>query len=214
VSEVFIGPVAWGIIIAIASYSPFQRLKALVGDRNRIAAALFVVLGLVILIVPSVMLSETLVGGSAEFVQRLGDDRIQIPPPPDTVAGWPIVGDQIHSLWKLASQNLQEALTQFQPQLKTIGLALLGVMGSAGLGLLQFVAAVIIAGMLLAGAEGGRDFAHAFARRLAGERGNELATTVGATVTSVASGILGVSLIQAILGGLGFVMVNLPGAGV
>jgi predicted PurR-regulated permease PerM len=212
--KIFIGPVAWGIIIAIASYSPFQHLKAMLGDRNRTAAAVFVVIGLLILIVPSVMLSETLVGGGADFVQRLGDDRIRIPPPPDSVAGWPIIGDQIHSLWNLASQNLQQALTQFQPQLKSLGLALLAAMGSAGLGLLQFVAALIVAGMLLAGAEGSRDFAHAFARRLAGERGDELATTAGATVTSVASGILGVSLIQAILGGLGFVLVDLPGAGV
>jgi len=212
--KVFIGPVTWGIIIAIASYGPFERLKDLVGGRDRIAAVLFILIGLVLLIVPSVMLSETLVGGGAEFVKGLGQDRIHIPPPPDSVAGWPLVGGEVHQLWTLASQNLQQALNQFQPQLKAIGLALLGALGSAGLGILQFIASIIVAGMLLASAEGGRAFAHAFARRLAGERGGELATTAGATVTSVASGILGVAIIQAILAGLGFAAVNLPGAGV
>ena len=50
-----------------------------------LAPSAFIVIGLLILIVPSAMLSETLVGGGADFVQRLGDDRIQIPPPPDSV---------------------------------------------------------------------------------------------------------------------------------
>jgi predicted PurR-regulated permease PerM len=53
----------------------------------------------------------------------------------------------------------------------------------------------------------------AIARRIAAERGTEFATLAGATVRSVAQGILGVALIQSFLAGLGFLVVGIPGAG-
>jgi predicted PurR-regulated permease PerM len=55
--------------------------------------------------------------------------------------------------------------------------------------------------------------AKAIAVRLAGERGADLVELARATVRSVARGILGVALIQAILAGLGCLVVGVPGAG-
>lgn len=211
--KIFIGPVAWGIIIAIAAYTPFLKIKQALGDRNRIAATVFILLGLLVLIVPSAMLSETMVGGASRLTQAIESDSLKVPPPPESVAGWPLIGQQLDDLWQLASVNLQEALNQFNPQLKALALGLLGAIGSAGLGLLQFVISIIIAGILLASADGGRDFAYAFARRLAGDRGDELAETARGTIVSVASGILGIALLQSILAGVGFIAVDLPGAG-
>ena len=51
------------------------------------------------------------------------------------------------------------------------------------------------------------------ATRFAGERGSELARVAEQTVRSVASGILGVALIQALLAGLGFLVAGVPAAG-
>ena len=52
-----------------------------------------------------------------------------------------------------------------------------------------------------------------FAERIAGERGREFTRVAKVTIRTVARGILGVALIQAILAGLGFLAVRLPGAG-
>ena len=72
---------------------------------------------------------------------------------------------------------------------------------------------VIIAAVLLANARSGQRFAHALAEKLAGERGEELTTLARATVSSVATGIVGVALLQSVLAGIGFVAVGLPAAG-
>ena len=60
---------------------------------------------------------------------------------------------------------------------------------------------------------GGGQVARAIAKRLAGERGTRVVKLAGATVRSVALGILGVALIQTFLASLGFLIVGVPGAG-
>ena len=83
----------------------------------------------------------------------------------------------------------------------------------AGVGILKFVVSIIIAGVLLANAEGAHQAALAFFTRLAGERGPKFVGLAGATVRSVAQGILGVAIIQSLLAGLGCLVVGVPGAG-
>jgi predicted PurR-regulated permease PerM len=89
----------------------------------------------------------------------------------------------------------------------------LSTAANTGVGILMFVVSIIIAGILLANAAGGRQVARAFARRLAGEWGTKAVELAGATVQSVTLGILGVALIQTLLAGLGFLVVGVPGAG-
>jgi predicted PurR-regulated permease PerM len=209
----FVGPVAWGIIIAVAVAAPFRHLERLVGGRSKLAGAIFLVIALLVLIVPAVMLSETLVSGAQLVAGPLSEGKIQVPPPPEPVADWPLVGGSIYPMWKLASQNLALALEKIQPQLKQLGLALLSTAGAAGLGLVQFILSIVIAAALLVGADTGSRFAHRLASKLADERGDALTALASSTVTSVATGIVGVGMIQAVLAGLGFIAVGLPAAG-
>ena len=90
---------------------------------------------------------------------------------------------------------------------------LLSALAGTGLSLLQFLLATIIAGAVLANAEAAQVTARGFAVRMAGDKGKEFARVTKETVRSVARGILGVALIQALLAGLGFLVVGLPAAG-
>jgi predicted PurR-regulated permease PerM len=83
----------------------------------------------------------------------------------------------------------------------------------AGIALLQFVLAIFIAGAFLANAEAAERMTRAVARRIAGERGLILVAVAEKTIRSVASGILGVAIIQALLAGVGFLVAGVPAAG-
>jgi len=99
------------------------------------------------------------------------------------------------------------------PQIKDIGTPLLSSAAGVGVGVLKMVVSIAIAGVLLAKADGGSRAALAIATRLRPERGSETIELAAATVRSVALGILGVALIQALLAAIGFLVVGLPGAG-
>lgn len=89
---------------------------------------------------------------------------------------------------------------------------MLSTAAGAGVGFLMFVVSIVVAGLLLANAAGGSQVARAFATRLAAERGEKLVELAGATVRSVARGILGVALIQSLLAGLGCLAVGMADA--
>jgi predicted PurR-regulated permease PerM len=209
----FIVPVIWGIILAVATYPAYRRLDGALGGRSGLAATLITILLLVLLAGPMTMLAGTLIESARELAAQLREGQLQIPPPPESVVTWPVIGQPLAAFWELASVNLEEALERIGPQIKAVGVWLLAVAGGVGFGLLQFVFAIVISGVLLAYAKGGERAADAIAVRLIGEQGPKFADLAGATVRSVSRGILGVALIQAILAGLGFLAVGLPAAG-
>ncbi len=209
----FITPIVWGVIIAVAIYPIYQRLNALLGGHQKIAAFLITLTFLVILIIPSVLLAATLVDSVQFLAKGFVSGTLTVPPPPESVASWPIVGEPLSRFWELASDNLEAALHQIAPHLKVVGSWLLSTAGGTGLGILQFIVAVIISGVLLAQKESCKHFAEMLMKRFAGERGQRFTELSEATVRSVALGILGVAAIQSLLAGLGFIVAGVPAAG-
>ena len=210
----FIPLIMWGIIIAIASYPAFLKLQGLLRGRGALAASLWTLLLLAVLIIPVVLLGHHLVAGLTPLVGRLREGTLVLPPPPASVEHWPVIGVPLTRAWSAASTNLTETLVKFAPEIKAAFPAIL--MASAGLGstLLQFFLSILVAGVLLAKAKPAADVTRSLAVRLFGEQGPEYQELAGATIHSVTFGILGVALIQTALAAAGFFVVGLPGASV
>jgi predicted PurR-regulated permease PerM len=213
IARPFLVPILWGVIIAVAVFPAYRRLEARLGGRKALAAVLFSLLMLVVLVVPSVMLADSMVKGGQKAAEAFQAGTLQVPPPPENVATWPFIGEQLYHFWQLASENLEEAIRELSPFLRGFGRWLLGFVTGAGLSILQFALAIVIAGALLAHAEAGGRATRAIAQRLSPMHGLGYADTAEKTVRSVASGILGVALLQALLAGIGFLVAGVPAAG-
>ncbi|UCC55253.1 MAG: AI-2E family transporter [Gammaproteobacteria bacterium] len=209
----FIVPIIWGVIIAIAAYPGYLQLKKFVGGRSKLAAALTAIILLIMVLGPTIMLTGTLVESTKGIAVELSDGSLTIPPPAEGIRQWPLIGEEVDRFWRLASQNTEAALKQIEPQLKAAGAWLLSTAAGTGYAILQFIVAIIIAGVFMANAGSGHDAAQRIATRLTGEHGREIADLAESTVRSVARGILGVALIQSLLAGIGFIVAGVPGAG-
>lgn len=209
----FIEIIVWGIIIAVGIHPIYYRLKSALGGRARLAATLITLLALILLLVPTIMLSDSLIDTAREFSAQLDDGTLSVPPPSESVKSWPVIGEPLYKFWSLGSEDLGAALSKMAPGLKKYGISLLSTAADAGVGILMFVVSIIIAGVLLANTDGAHQAAVAFFTRVAGERGPKFVELAGATVRSVAQGILGVAIIQSLLAGLGCLVVGVPGAG-
>jgi predicted PurR-regulated permease PerM len=213
IGQPFLQIIVWGIIIAVAIHPGYTRLKSALGGGGRLAAALITLVALIVLLVPSYMLSGSLINTAQEYSAQLDAGALSVPPPSESVRSWPVIGETLYKFWSLASNNLEAALSKITPQLKKFGIPLLSAAAAAGVGILKFAVSILIAGVLLANDAGGGQAARAIATRLAGERGTEAVELAAATVRSVTLGILGVALIQTLLASLGFLLVGVPGAG-
>ncbi len=209
----FIIPIVWGGIIAIVLMPATLRLKQALGGRQKTAATLITLLSITAVIVPTVILSGSMLETGQTISQEIEKDQIEIPPPPAEVTEWPVIGESTHQFWSLASRNLDAALKKVEPQLKALGAWLIRAIGSGVLGILVFLVSLIIAGVFMSAADSVVAALKALATRVVGEKGPGWVDMSGATVRSVVRGVLGVAVIQCILAAIGLFMIKVPAAG-
>ena len=203
----------WALILAVTLYPLHQQLAKRLKGRQGRAAVILVLAGILLIAVPSAM-----IGGSfARYIHKgytaYQNDSITIKQPDPKVADWPLVGERVHDFWDLASDNLEVAVTRIAPRLEGFGKWVLSAGAGVGIGVLQFVISIVIAGALLANSESGAHAAQMIAHRLNSARGAEFIDLARATVRSVAQGVLGVASIQGLLAGIGLLTMGVPGAG-
>jgi predicted PurR-regulated permease PerM len=210
----FLTIVAWAMIIAVAIYPAHQMLTGKLGGREKASATVFVLVGLVILVVPTYMTADSSITALSTVGHNLKEGSVSISPPDESVAEWPIIGKKVHGAWSAAADNLEATLRNYQPQLVAFSEGVIKFAGSIAIGVLQFVVSMLIAGVFLVNAEGGYKTARTLSSSLIGERGNSMVDLMIATIRSVAKGVLGVAIIQALLSGIGLAAMGIPAAGV
>ena len=209
----FAGFAIWGVVTAVAIYPFFLKVSAMLGDRRKLAATLFILFGLAVVLVPGWAMTKSAILSVTTFSADLKAGSIQIPPPSDSVAGWPLIGERLYGLWSGAAGNLEATLNQFQPQLREVGVWLARTIGSTAVGFLQIAVSVIIAGVVMLYADSGYSLSSAVARKISPNRGQHLTDLSIATIRSVTNGVIGVGVIQGALAGVGFFVMGLPHAG-
>jgi predicted PurR-regulated permease PerM len=207
----FLPIMVWSAVLTVALYPVFNWLAAALGGRRRLAAALMTIAGLLVVIGPVAWLGLGLVDGLRALIERLGSGKL-IPPPSETIKDWPLVGQQLYDFWTLASTNLRDALAYLLPQLQVIGQFLLDTVSSAGMGMLTFLVSVIIAGFLFSPGPALVVAMKKITLRIDPMHGEEFVELAGATIRAVSRGVIGISLLQSVVGGIGMLLAGVPGA--
>jgi len=210
----FVTVVMWGAIIAVTLHPAFIKLKRLLGGRGKLAAVLFTVVTLALVMFPAIMVTNSLLHTGTQLAATLREEGgIRLPPPPEKVLSWPLIGERVSGFWTLATQSLEQAMEIARPQVRRV----LGFVGSriagAAFTVLLSLVAIIIAGFFLGAADRCGSTARAVGRRIGGEPGVRAVNIAGATVRSVARGVVGVALVQGTLAGIGLFLMRVPAAG-
>jgi predicted PurR-regulated permease PerM len=205
----------WALILAITLYPLHQSLASKIGGKQGLAATLLVVVGIVLIVVPTAMLMSSLGDSVRQLVHDVQSNALKIPAPRPGVEAWPVVGRQIHDVWSKAHADLPALVQSMQPKIGELAKTALGFVASIGGGVLQFLASFIIAGIIMAfGQSSSRSSRAIFERIIGNARGGELASLSTATIRAVAQGVIGVAFIQAIIVGLALLVAGIPWAGV
>ncbi len=210
----FLGMLLWGLIIAIILFPVYFRLRGWLGKRNKLSSIILTIVALSILILPSIWLVNQLVEGVKFLAGNFQAGDLHIPPPTASVADWPVIGNWLYENWLELSENMGESLRGFMPQIVAWGEKTLGTLANTGLGVLQFAASIIIAGIFLIFFEKGSESGRKIFQKVVGERGEEFLDISLLTIRNVAIGVLGVAIIQTTLMGVGLILADIPLAAV
>ena len=207
----FIDLVLWAAVLAVGLYPLHTMLTARLGGRGKLSATAITLLLLAVVLVPSGQLVASGVVEARELVEQAQAGELAVPPPPEGVRSWPLVGEHIFSVWTRASQNLEAVVRDRQEEVEVAAKwalsALTGLTGTVG----QLLISILIAGAMLNTGESAMSFAQKLSCRLAGETGADFVRLTTATIRSVFVGVLGVALIQAAGAGVGLLVIGAPG---
>ncbi|GAB5413198.1 MAG: AI-2E family transporter [Congregibacter sp.] len=210
----FIPIMLWGLILAIALYPLFAMLRSRTGFSEGRTATVLVLLGILLIGVPSVMLGSSFAAHIFEVIGDFDAQSFTLPAPREGLREWPLLGERLYGVWADAYADFPAFVEKLQPQLGSFGKTALGAAASTAGTLLFFFGALIIAGIMMAYAAPGASVMERVFVRIAGpKKGPGLHRLSTLTVRSVAVGVVGVAVIQALLLGIGFLLAGIPAAG-
>ena len=200
----------WSALLAVLLYPLHARLRRRVG--NRWSATIIGLVGVGLLLMPLIFAANAIADSAYELAQGLQAKTLSVGPPPTNLVKLPIIGAKLSEVWETAHADLPAAMTQFSPVIKPTIAKLAGFAGGMAASLLSFVASLAIAAILIAYGDRLVGLITDIAARVSGSRARadrQLVLTK-ATIRSVALGVVGVAVVQAILVGIGLFAVSLP----
>jgi predicted PurR-regulated permease PerM len=207
----FVTALLWGGILAFCTYAPYLRLSGALGGHRGIAALLIVLAILVVLIGPVVYAGSAFATRMPELVHAL-QSRLEAgtPPLPDWISQLPLVGPRLEETWEAVATRNPEVVVR----LRQLAAPLLGGALAAGLSVVQgiglLILSVLFAAFFYLSGDSLGTALRGVMRRIAGAQEPVLIALIGGTVKGVVYGILGTSLVQAVLCGAGYWIAGLP----
>jgi predicted PurR-regulated permease PerM len=212
----FLPAILWATTLVLATWPLLLSVQRHVGNRRWIAVLVMTLAVLLVLIVPLWAAVSTLV----THIDEIGDMvrtilQLKVPPPPEWLAGIPVVGASAAEAWgNLSSAGIEQLSPRLSPYVGTLTQWIASAAGSLGEMFLQFLLTAAIAAVMYARGEQAAAAMLLFGRRLAGERGETAIRLAGQAIRSVALGVVVTALAQSLIGGIGLRLVGLPFAAV
>ena len=209
----FFTAVCFALILVVATWPAFARLRHLLGERKTLAALLMVTLATLVFVVPPALVASSIdynVSGTIRLVLDLAQHGI--PPPPTWVSEVDVIGPEVYARWQVlaaggpaAAERIQAFMTFVRQHLIDAGLGL-------GNALVQLLLAMLTAFFLYRDGLAAERVLAATGRRIAGDQAPRLLRVASATINGVVYGVLGTSLAQALLIVIGLWAAGIPAA--
>jgi predicted PurR-regulated permease PerM len=210
----FLSSFVWATMIVIATWPILLWFQKRLRNSRRLAAAVMTVLILMVVIVPFLLAVFTIIEKSDDIANRVKAlAAFRLPPPPEWVGKIPLAGRKIADSWQqFSGLSPEELAPQLTPYAQQVAAWFVTQAGSLAVVVIEFFLMVIISAILYANGETAAAGVRRFARRLAGQAGEEVVVLAAKAVRGVALGIVITAIIQASIGGIGLVVAGVPTA--
>jgi predicted PurR-regulated permease PerM len=210
----FLSALLWAAVLCFSSWPVYARLLKLLRNRRTLAALIMSLGMILVVLLPFLIIGTTLADNVKELTVATKRWVEQGPPaPPAWLTKVPVVGHQASDYWHSLVVDSEKLWKDAQPVVEKVGAWLLVAGFALGRGVLELALSIFIAFFLFRDGVAAAGRLTAGVERIGGERGRHLLTVAGNTVRGVVYGILGTALAQGVLGGVGYAMAGVPGAG-
>ena len=212
----FLTAILWATTIVVTTWPILLGLQARFGGKRWLAVTVMSVLLLLVIVVPITLAAATIVAKVGD-IATLGKSlaAFTIPSPPGWLDRIPIAGAKVAATWgEYSALPREELAARLTPYAGKAFSWFAAQAGSIMMMFLQFLLTVIISSILYAKGEVVASGIGSFARRLAGQRGENALNLSAKAIRGVALGIVVTAIIQTSIGGIGLLITGVPAAAV
>jgi predicted PurR-regulated permease PerM len=207
----FITAILFGAILAIAAW-PLRDFLLRHGLKRGLAATLLLLLALAVVALPLLAMAPGLGERLAQGAGRLRDYFASAPQIPSWLAGLPVVGDRLAGMWDKMLLAKGNFWTMLEPYSDALREALVDAAGALGQSVLQIILSLVVATFFWVSGDTLAATLRDILRRLGGETVGAALDVAGGAVRSVAYGVVGTAVIQAVIMAIGLAAAGVPGA--
>jgi predicted PurR-regulated permease PerM len=203
--------ILFGAILAIAAW-PLRELLLRRGFKRGLVATLLLVLALAVVVLPLLALAPGLGERLTQGAGRLRDYFASAPQIPSWLAGLPFVGERLASLWDKVLLAKGDISTMLEPYSDALREGLVDAARALGQSVVQIILSLVVATFFWVSGDTLTARLHDILRRLGGETADGALGVAADAVRSVAYGVVGTAVIQAVIMGIGLAVAGVPGA--
>jgi len=208
----FLPALIWATLLVVSTWKLMLAAQKKLWGRRDLTVVVVTGVLLLVVIVPVTLGILAIARNTDQLAQRAQEiQEWSVPEPPAWVARVPFVGPKVARKWHeyavLAPEELRAQIDPYSDEIKTW---ILDKAGGLALVFLHLGLTVIIAAVLYAKGEVAAEGVRAFARRLAGERGDTMTALAAQAIRAVALGVIVTAFLEALLGCIGFVVAGIP----
>jgi predicted PurR-regulated permease PerM len=203
--------ILFGAILAIAAW-PLRDFLLRRGLKRGLAATLLLLLALAVVVLPLMAMAPGLGERLTQGAGRLRDYFAGAPQLPPRLAGLPFVGERLASMWDkvlLAKGSLRTVLGPYSAELRQMFVAAAGALGQS---VLQIILSLVVATFFWVSGDALAATLRDILTRLAGATADAALDVAAGAVRSVAYGVVGTAIIQAVIMAIGLGVAGVPGA--
>ncbi|MFA5180974.1 MAG: AI-2E family transporter YdiK [Syntrophales bacterium] len=212
----FLPSLIWATTIVVTTWPFMLRVQERLWGKRGLAALAMTVALLLVLVIPFWIALATIVDNSHRIDNLTESFRTStVPAPPSWVQNVPVIGPKLTTLWQeVATAGPEGIISRIKPYSGKVAKWFVDQAGNLGKIFVQFLLTVIISAILYTTGDTAAAGIRRFARRLGGNRSEEVTILAGKAIRGVALGVVVTALAQSILGGIGLAVTGVPSAAV
>ena len=212
----FLPATIWAVTIVVATWPLLLRIQAALWRSRALAVAVTTLVILLVFVAPFWAATATILGRADDLMRLVQSATVlRIPAAPHWLHDLPLIGPAAAGSWTgLENAGLSDLAPRIAPYAGRATQWFLGLLGSFGLLVVQFLLTVAITAIIHANGEAAARLVERLGRRLAGVRGEQMVVLAGRSIRAVAIGVMVTALVESAVGGAGLALAGAPLASV
>jgi predicted PurR-regulated permease PerM len=208
----FTTAILFGAALATAAW-PLRQVLVRRGLGRGSAATLLLLLSIVVVALPILFVAPHLADQMVRGAERVQSYFATAPERPAWIASLPLFGRQLGAAWDRVVEAQGNLRTVLEPYTADIRQFLIGAARALADSVLQMLLSLVVATMFWTNGDALVAMLHDALRRLGGLIAEQALDVAAGAIRSVAYGVIGTALIQAVLLTIGLAIAGVPGAG-